>query len=425
MKTTLIELATFLSLLIICSPLLAETPKNTTLVKLNDTGIFYGGDFPKGINPNCSGKILSSTANEAIREQFILQQDCSTGTSGLVAASANKTVFNFHKVGAKGQKLSTEATDWQCVSDETSGLMWEVKHNNSKKDDLHYVGDKFTWYNSDPKSNDGNIGDWNRHGAHCQGYEDNKPRTYCHIEQFVSRVNKIGLCGYNDWRVPTRSEFTSIIHFGKNQPAIDPDYFTNTLSNFYWTWNPVVGRPIEAWAINFEFGFTSPLRKTDLRPVRLVRSTTSSNKLTTTTAAKNQQHSNDDSIIETTTGLAWQRCLLGQSGDNCELGTPQRFTWAEALTNPILATPNAEQANKKDWRLPNIRELASIVELGNSNPAINASLFPNSSTSQIWSSSPYQFYSHYAWFLDFGNGIFTYGDRKDKKAVRLVREIKR
>lgn len=423
MKITIPLLATFLSLLISCNPLLAETPTKRHFGQLNDTGIFYGGDFPKGINPDCSGRILSNTTDTAVAEQFILQQDCSTGTSASNNTS-NKTAFNFHKVGDKGQKLSTESTEWNCINDETSSLMWEVKHNNSEKDDLHYIGDKFTWYNSDPKSNDGNIGDWNRHGAYCKGYSENKPRTYCHIEQFASRVNKVGLCGHNDWRVPTRSELTSIIHFGKNQPAIDSDYFPNSLNNFYWTWNPVAERPIEAWAINFEFGFTSPLRKTDLRPVRLVRSTASSNKLKTSSSISTLKHSSDGSIVDRATGLAWQHCLLGQSGDNCELGTPQTFTWAEALTNPMVAIPKAGETDKKGWRLPNVRELASLVELGNSNLAINPSLLPNGSANQIWSSSPYQFYSHYAWFLNSSDGIFNYGDRQDKKAVRLVREIK-
>jgi hypothetical protein len=420
MKNTPLKLKINLAILIGCAPLFAHASPNSNFSQLNDTGISYGGDFPKGINSSCTGKILPSLEDETIQKQFILQQDCSTGTSAEVD-TPNNSAFRLHKVSSTGQKLSSEAPKWQCVTDEISGLMWEVKHNDADKNDLHHVSDKFTWYNSDPIQYGGNIGDWNRHGAQCQGYDETKPRSYCHIEQFASRVNKAGLCGFNDWRVPTRSELTNIIHFGKNQPAIDSGFFPNTLNNFYWTWNPIAKRPIEAWAINFEFGFTSPLRKTDLRPVRLVRSTTSLSK--STTAATTLKTSSDGSFVDTATGLVWQRCLLGQSGDDCEFGTPQAFTWAEALTNPTLAIPKTGEVDKKDWRLPNIRELASIVELGNSNPAINSSLFPNSSANQIWSSSPYQFYSHYAWFLDFNDGIFNYGDRQDKKSVRLVRDI--
>ena len=240
--------------------------------RLNDTGIHYGGDYPKGIRSSCTAEIKSGDIQLPPGDSFVQQQDCATGTSATNNNRAYKT-FIYRKISPTGAKLPDHAEQWHCVLDEVSGLMWEVKQNDTTPDSPHSAGDRFTWYNSDPDINGGNIGDWNRHGAHCSGYDKNNPRSYCHVEQFVSRVNKRGLCGFYDWRLPTRDELTSLIHFGEFQPAIERDYFPNATNNFYWTLNPIAGRPIEAWTINFEFGYASPLRKTDPRPARLVRHT--------------------------------------------------------------------------------------------------------------------------------------------------------
>jgi hypothetical protein len=142
----------------------------------------------------------------------------------------------------------------------------------------------------------------------------------------------------------------------------------------------------------------------------------------TSPTARFEQH-NDGTLTDKATGLMWQRCLIGQAGVDCSSGTAEPFSWAQALIYPEQKTAQSTLAGYQDWRLPNIRELASIVELQCGNPAVNLVLFPNNGAGHLWSSSPYRFYDHYAWFLDFNDGIFIYGDRQDKKFVRLVRQI--
>lgn len=233
---------------------------------LNDTGITFGGDYPKGVQPDCTASWQGQAKQQ---KDFLTQQDCATG-SNASAADPDKVLFQYRKIGSDGELLVDNANEWSCVLDTVTGLMWEVK-NRRAESNLHHVGDQFTWYHSNPKRNGGNIGQWNAQSATCHGYQAGQPRSYCHVEQFASRVNEQGLCGFDDWRVPTRHELTSLVHFGVVQPAIDLGHFPNTLNTFYWTHNPVPARPIEAWTVDFEFGTTSPMRKTDLRPVRLVR----------------------------------------------------------------------------------------------------------------------------------------------------------
>ncbi len=237
---------------------------------INDTGISFRGEYPKGNSPTCLFEATSSeesTANP--KAQALNQQDCGFGRSkGL--SSESESVFSYRKINKEGKILPDSADIWQCVSDQVTGLMWEVKNDN-QTDSSHHNLHKFTWYNSNHRNNGGKIGDWNKSGEDCFGFKPNNPRSYCHIEQYASRINKKGLCGFYDWRVPMRQELTSLVHFGRNQPAIDIQYFPYTLNTYYWTLNPLANRPIEAWSVDFEFGTTSPLRKTDKHPVRLVR----------------------------------------------------------------------------------------------------------------------------------------------------------
>ena len=128
-------------------------------------------------------------------------------------------------------------------------------------------------------------------------------------------------------------------------------------------------------------------------------------------------------VTDKKTGLMWQQCIVGLDGNNCDSGDAAEFSWGEALLYPSQKESRGVYAGYNDWRIPNIRELTSIVEAQCSSPSINANIFPNTSLGHVWSSSPYSFYPHYSWYLDFTQGSHTYSDRMDKKSLRLVRDI--
>ncbi|OUD14669.1 hypothetical protein TPSD3_08605 [Thioflexithrix psekupsensis] len=126
------------------------------------------------------------------------------------------------------------------------------------------------------------------------------------------------------------------------------------------------------------------------------------------------QINEDGTVTDVRTNLVWKRCLEGQTGANCETGNASRFTWQQALQY-------AKQVGE-GWRLPNIKELASIVELKCDDPAINLSAFPNTRSSGVWSSSPVASGTYNAWDVNFGNGGANYYNRYyDNNHVRLVR----
>lgn len=128
------------------------------------------------------------------------------------------------------------------------------------------------------------------------------------------------------------------------------------------------------------------------------------------------QHANG-TATDSQTDLMWYMCTI-------ECDTPTVYTWEEALNYVEKFNAEVKSAGYTDWRLPNIRELATLVELQCFRPAINVSVFPDTLPSHYWSSSPYKFYPHYSWYLNFEDGVYTYGDRTDKKHIRLVRDVR-
>lgn len=125
-------------------------------------------------------------------------------------------------------------------------------------------------------------------------------------------------------------------------------------------------------------------------------------------------------VLDKQTGLIWMRCALGQTfdGTGCT-GTPTSMNWQAALQMAESTT----FTGKTDWRLPNQKELQSLVENRCYAPAINTAIFPGTTSIGFWSSSPYARFSYfgYAWIVNFYLGYESNGYEGNGYAVRLVR----
>jgi hypothetical protein len=130
---------------------------------------------------------------------------------------------------------------------------------------------------------------------------------------------------------------------------------------------------------------------------------------------------NGQEVTDAKTGLIWQRCAEGMSwsGTTCT-GQAKIYTHEESL---ILAR-NKAITSGVSWRLPNIKELASITDKNKPKPTIDSSAFPGTPTTQryFWSSTPVESSPTYAWVGDFDMGGTEASHRTGiSNYVRLVR----
>ncbi len=113
----------------------------------------------------------------------------------------------------------------------------------------------------------------------------------------------------------------------------------------------------------------------------------------------------DGTVTDNCTGLIWQKDTA-----------PGKYTWQDALKY----CENLDLAGHMDWRLPNVRELESIVDYGRFHQAIDPGF--EAVSGLYWSSSSYVLAPSLAWFVYFGVGYDGY-DAKDHDYyfVRAVR----
>lgn len=116
----------------------------------------------------------------------------------------------------------------------------------------------------------------------------------------------------------------------------------------------------------------------------------------------------EELIEDRATGLVW-----------CRNGSLHEFplNWSEALE--AVAAMNREQAfGRNDWRLPNRRELRSLIDHSRRQPALSEGHpFEGVVQSWYWTATTAAIHRRYAWYLHFEGGRLFYGNKTDYYCV--------
>ena len=102
----------------------------------------------------------------------------------------------------------------------------------------------------------------------------------------------------------------------------------------------------------------------------------------------------DGTVTDTETSLMWQQETAGL------------MPWEEALNY----CESLNLTGCDDWRLPNRNELQSIVDYSTYNPAIDITAFPDTMSSDYWSSTTYSYDNVHAWRVYFYYGHVVSSD---------------
>lgn len=255
----------------------------------------------------------------------------------------------------------------------------------------------------------------------------------------IKILNSKNYLGYHDWRMPNRNELASLLDTSQVGPFLPHGHpFVNvmalawregsvfgspTRADYYWSSTSVAGYENSAHQISFADGNisrdwkgrTSELRTLFLWPVRGGRSGQAGSLIIYKTGQTTCYDSDgkiivcagsgqdgaiqagaplpsrrfylngtppfmlDGTITDTATGLIWSRNANPASASK---------TWQEAL-DYIKTLNSSNYLGAHDWRLPNINELNSLVDITQSKLALPVkNPFTNVNSKYYWSSSP-------------------------------------
>ena len=244
-------------------------------------------------------------------------------------------------------------------------------------------------------------------------------------EEADDYCDSLELAGYDDWRIPTLKELFSISDFSQGWPYLNTTYFDLAGTSVskdeqywaeYYVGTTAQGGSAAAFGVNHGTGHIKAYPANASGPmgnyVRAVRGNTY--------GVNGFVDNGDGTITDNATGLMWQQADSGTGMD-----------WENALAYAETST----LAGHNDWRLPNIRELQSIVDYthspsagdeANLGPAIDTDFFqitelPSSTTNYstdygyFWSSTSAYFGTqspeyYYAWYVAFGTAVDDAGD---------------
>ena len=181
----------------------------------------------------------------------------SNSLGSVTSSSATLTVSGRYSLVVNASGGFYDKTE--CVKDNTTGLVWEGKTLTGTR------AASLTYTNYDSTSS--------------AQKSDNTNPTQAEIDAstnsigYRNSVRTSNLCGYNDWRMPTKDELLGIVA-SSGSPKIDTTWFPNTRAAAYWSSSPYDGFPNYAWYVFFVNGLPFNYYRNDgftLFHVRLVR----------------------------------------------------------------------------------------------------------------------------------------------------------
>jgi PKD repeat protein len=275
------------------------------------------------------------------------QTQCYNATTTITAPASSEAFYGQDAQLYGNQPSYTKSADGLTVYDNNTGLTWMQSPDTNRDGSLTYA-DKLSW-------------------TQAQAL----PATF----------NAVSYGGYSDWRLPTIKEQYSLMDFRGTDPSglsgsdtsgltpfIDTNYFgfaygftssgERIIDSQYASSTLYVGDASMLFGVNFADGrikgYGLTLGGSDKKfCVQLVRGNTSY-------GLNNFTDNGDGTVTDSATGLMWTQADSG-SGMN----------WQDALA--WAQTKNAANyLGHGDWRLPNVKELQSIVDYTRS-PATTSS----------------------------------------------------
>lgn len=216
----------------------------------------------------------------------------------------------------------------------------------------------------------------------------------------VAYCDTLSLAGHEDWRLPTRLEYVSLLDEGlPNGFAVPPSVPADS-TGMQWTASSTGRAASNFFTVQDELGGLNVAAADTPYTARCVRGPALTGSLSVGV----------DTVVDTMTNLEWQRTALEDKDRDWQ----EALAYCEALTH----------ATQSDWRLPSIKELLTIIdETALEPPVVDAASFGTSSATRYWSSTPALSFSseRFAFTVETGFGLTSDVKMTDFAAARCVR----
>ncbi len=249
--------------------------------------------------------------------------------------------------------------------------------------------------------------------------------------KFVQDMNENSFLGFNDWRMPNRKELRSIIYLEAKNPALPHGHpFKNIFNGWYWTSTTAAINHEYAWYIHLGGARMFYGRKDQQCMLWLVRGESKILPVTGQTKCYDEKGHEIKCMGtgqdgELRMGLSWPKDRF----NHMDLVVEDRLTgliwtkdadlskglvsWMDALH--LIKGLNANAyGGFKDWRLPNINELESLVDGSSHSPALPKYSFFENVREFYWSSTTSYYDPPWAWALYMKKGATGVGLKRLK-----------
>ena len=270
----------------------------------------------------------------------------------------------------------------RCYSDRTE-IKYPKTGDSFFGQDAQYQGNQAAYRNN----GDGTVTDLNT-GLMWQS-DPGRKKTF---KQAVEGASECRVAGYKDWRLPTIKELYSLILFSgtdpdpmsinssRQQPFIDmkyfkfqygnPDHGERIIDSQFATCTKYVSTTMRGdetmFGVNFAdgrikgYGLRDPRGNGDKKfYVLYVRGNKNYGK-------NDFKDNNNGTVTDKATGLMWMKVDSGKL--KAAKNKDGKMNWQKALDWP----QNLEYTGYSDWRLPNVKELQSIVDYTRSPATTNS-----------------------------------------------------